>query len=233
MIPRIRTAIANHDLASANRMLTDLIRSIEFRQLVLTEVIVDIPFYNAALDRFIVKLVDASMHDDKREPAYGSIFPAEVFDCAVQTHTDLVTLFFHVALHEKCNIFWQRCSTRKSNFTNLQRDIIEEVYSQAILHIVAPTYHGLFADFFRRCVPQVTQPLALPSCNTVIEMMNYPYVSNYTELNELHSWLYSNDTQEQDTFNTFITTFDRLITSPGTVQLLFADWYYFLEGCQA
>ena len=170
----------------------------------------DHDFYDAAVDKFTVSIV--ADESNKWEKPFETVLEAEFAEQEVEDVLDLLGFFFHVASHQRCDLFWEKCPVPMNTFTPHELDLIEEIYNQRLVKTVAPEWHSAFPlinmryDEYKGFDVAKRQPLQTmfgPRCDTGI-----------AELNTLHAWLYDSYPLSQQTFNTYMHMWTVLLGVP-------------------
>ena len=207
------------NIEQANTDLEAIIRSEDFIDRILTATN-DHPFMLHAALRFSFKIIPPSK-DERDEPEFGCVFAADRFKAQIHSFDDLMIQFLHTSLHEWCETAWQSISEPKDFFTPIELDVLEEVYSQALIYELAPNLHYLFPQSIRAYLKyigveenDVTQQIFILMGDKIDSKVTLGTLHAYT------TWLYSLDPQASQTFAQHISVCKRLIQEHGLRTLL-------------
>lgn len=171
-------------------------------------IIADREFYLDAAHKFTISVV--ADETDKWEQPFETVLEQAFAEQSIKDPKDLIAFFLHVASHQRCDLFWQRCPVPMNQFTPIQLDLIEEVYNQRLVSVVAPTYYTAFPTVnalydqykgFDVAKRRPLQTMFTRECDT-----------GDTQLNEVHTLLYNSDPLQQSTFNAYMRVWSLLLT---------------------
>jgi len=207
------------NIEEANAALKDIIRSEDFIDQILTATNNDTFMLHAA-QRFSFQIIEPS-DEERDEPEYGCIFAADRFKAQIHSFEDLMVQFLHTSLHEWCETAWQSIAEPKDFFTPIELDVLEEIYSQALIHRIAPHLHSLFPQSIR----DYLKFIEVKENDTTAQLFILMGEQNdsMVPLGTLHQyavWLHHMDPHEAKTFAQHIQVCKRLIQEHGLRDLL-------------
>lgn len=179
-------------------------------------IVADREFYCAAADKFTLKLVEDDT--DKNELPYETILPTHFVYIIGTTYGDLIGFFLHVASHQRCDLFWQRCPVMMEQFSAIQLDLIEEVYNQRLVSVVAPDFYDAFPTI--NALYDVYKGFNVAKRKPLQTMFTKVCDTGDDQLNELHRLLYNTNPLEQTTFNSYMRVWSLLLSKPHVVEMI-------------
>lgn len=207
------------NIEQANADLEAIIRSEDFIGRILTATN-DHPFMLHAAQRFSFQIIPPSS-DERDEPKFGCVFEADRFKALIHSFDDLMVQFLHTTLHEWCEMAWLKISEPKEFFTPIELDVLEEMYSQALLCRIAPDLHYLFIQSIRDYLKYVgvkendtTQQVFILMGDAKDSTLSLTTFRAYV------IWLYEMDPFLPATFERHMRVCKRLINGHGLRRLL-------------
>jgi hypothetical protein len=170
-------------------------------------IVADREFYCDAADKFTIKLVEDDT--DKHELPFETILPTHFVYIIGATYSDLVGFFLHVASHQRCDLFWQRCPVPMEQFSAIQLDLIEEVYNQRLVSVVAPDYYEAFPTI--NALYDVYKGFNVAKRKPLQTMFTKVCDTGIVTFDAVHEWLYRSDPLQQATFNNYMQVWSILL----------------------
>lgn len=179
-------------------------------------IVADHDFYNAAADQFTITVVDDET--DKCERPYETVLEAGFVYALATTRRDLVGFFLHVASHQRCDLFWQRCPVPMEQFTPHQLDFIEEVYNQRLVSVVAPYFYDAFPTVNQ--MYDVYKGFDVAKRRPLQTMFTKQCQTGNRQFDTVHRWLYDNDPLNQNTFTMYMKFWQLFMKNVPCVQAI-------------
>ncbi len=179
-------------------------------------IVADRDFYVDAARKFMITVVDDET--DKWEQPFETVLEQSFAEQMIKDPKDLIAFFLHVASHQRCDVFWKRCPVPMEQFTAIQLDLIEEVYNQRLVSIVAPTCYDAFPIV--NAAYDVYKGFDVAKRRPLQTMFTKVCDTGDDQLNELHRLLYSANPLEQTTFNSYMRVWSLLLSKPHVVEMI-------------
>lgn len=179
-------------------------------------IVADRAFYCDAADRFTIKVVDDET--GKNELPFETVLEAKFAASLAVTPGDLVGFFLHVASHQRCDLFWQRCPVPMEQFSAIQLDLIEEVYNQRLVSVVAPDFYEAFPTI--NAIYDVYKGFNVAKRKPLQTMFTKVCNTGDVQLDVLHQSLYNANPLDQTTFNIYMHVWSLLLSKPQIVAMI-------------
>jgi hypothetical protein len=163
-------------------------------------IVADYEFYTVAAEQFTISIVDDE--SDKWEKPYETVLEEPFAKQVINGPEDLIGFFLHIASHQRCDLFWQQCPVPMEQFKPHQLDLIEEVYNQRLVSVVAPSYYDAFPSV--NALYDQYKGFNVAKRRPLQTMFNRVCDTGNRQFNVIHHWLYGNDPLSQQTFNTYM-----------------------------
>ena len=210
--------LINASNAELNELIRTYITSEPFFLTIRDYLHTDDAFFLDLVDQFNVVIYDGG---EKAERDMECWLERNYFLATVTTWNDLITHFFHLACHKKCESLWKQIRTDKSQFTSAEIDFFEEIYNQRIMSIVAPDLYWAFVDAMTDYIHLVKDHPSNPLTperrrirREIVSLLRPRSDSSSGYLNILHQTLYAKGPLKVRTFSDYMTTASALRELP-------------------
>lgn len=200
MIDQVKQLLREGNLSDAQQVLHRHVHSDQFMPNMVKCIVADHEFWYDAAQQYTVAF---TTEPDATSPAFTSTFTVDYFLTYINTDEDLRGHFFHVGTHERCQWMWRKCPVIISLFNEHYLDVIEDVYGQRLLSVVAPGQYGGVKQRIVNCLASRGQTLT-PLREEINTLMTQEPSTTFPIFNAIHAWLYAANPLEQTTFDTYI-----------------------------
>jgi hypothetical protein len=183
-------------------------------------ILVDIDFWKSELNTYQFVVIDDALNSSKEEPPYCTMVPLSFFVDNIKSPLDILVQYIHVMGHEKCRQLWLQSIAPRRLLSRDEIDFVEEIYNQRLFSVVAPSVYDPFYQSFvaYEKVFNWTHPDLRMILNTLLTQTPHPNVP--PPMIQIHSYLYSNDPLDQNTFDRVMWMWIKLLTTSSARELI-------------